>query len=87
MLAMARPASVAVCIIDLRASPYRASPVIIDAYRTLYDLRRFMIESRRMDISFNCPHCDQHLAADESGAGMTVNCPSCNERIIFRQES
>jgi hypothetical protein len=34
-----------------------------------------------MDISFNCPHCDQHLAVDESGAGMAVNCPSCNERI------
>jgi predicted Zn finger-like uncharacterized protein len=34
-----------------------------------------------MDISFNCPHCDQRLAVDESGAGMTVNCPTCNERI------
>src|SRR6266536_1347190 len=34
-----------------------------------------------MDISFNCPHCNQHLAVDKSGAGMTVNCPSCNERI------
>jgi len=34
-----------------------------------------------MDISFNCPRCNQPLTVDESGAGMAVNCPSCNERI------
>ena len=34
-----------------------------------------------MDISFNCPHCSQHLAVDESGAGTTVNCPGCNQQI------
>jgi len=28
-------------------------------------------ECLRMDISFSCPHCDQHLAVDETGAGMT----------------
>ena len=36
---------------------------------TLYASKRFVIECRRMDISFNCPHCDQHLAVDESGTG------------------
>jgi hypothetical protein len=40
-----------------------------------------MIESRRMDISFDCPRCNQHLAVDTAGAGLTVNCPSCNEQI------
>jgi ribosomal protein S27E len=48
---------------------------------TLYGSRHFVIESRRMDISFSCPHCDQHLAVDESGAGMTVNCPCCNQPV------
>jgi DNA-directed RNA polymerase subunit RPC12/RpoP len=34
-----------------------------------------------MDITFNCPRCGQHLTVNDSGAGMQVNCPSCNERI------
>jgi predicted RNA-binding Zn-ribbon protein involved in translation (DUF1610 family) len=33
------------------------------------------------DITFNCPHCGQHLAVEQRGAGMAVNCPSCNEQI------
>jgi hypothetical protein len=33
------------------------------------------------DISFNCPHCNQHLAVDQAGTGTTVSCPSCNEQI------
>jgi hypothetical protein len=24
-----------------------------------------------MDISFNCPHCDQHLAVDDGGSDKT----------------
>jgi membrane protein YdbS with pleckstrin-like domain/DNA-directed RNA polymerase subunit RPC12/RpoP len=36
-----------------------------------------------MDISFNCPHCNQHLAVDEAGAGMTVSCPKCNKHIVI----
>ena len=40
-----------------------------------------MIESLYMDIRFNCPRCGQHLTVDESEAGRTVNCPSCNEPI------
>jgi DNA-directed RNA polymerase subunit RPC12/RpoP len=36
-----------------------------------------------MDISFNCPRCNQHLAVDQTGAGMMVNCPNCNERIVI----
>jgi transcription elongation factor Elf1 len=34
-----------------------------------------------MDIRFNCPHRGQHLTVDESGAGMAVNCPSCEAQI------
>jgi transcription elongation factor Elf1 len=34
-----------------------------------------------MDIRFNCPRCNQHLAVDQSGAGMTVNCPNCKAQI------
>ncbi len=33
------------------------------------------------DILFNCPHCGQHLAVEQRGAGMAVNCPGCNEQI------
>ena len=33
------------------------------------------------DIRFNCPHCDQHLCVEQSGAGIAVNCPNCNEQI------
>ena len=33
------------------------------------------------DIRFNCPRCGQHLAVEQSGAGMAVNCPGCNEHI------
>jgi hypothetical protein len=34
-----------------------------------------------MDICFNCPRCGQHLAVEEGGAGMIVNCPSCKGEI------
>ena len=36
-----------------------------------------------MDVIFNCPHCDQELAVDASGAGSEIECPSCNETIII----
>jgi DNA-directed RNA polymerase subunit RPC12/RpoP len=36
-----------------------------------------------MDIVFNCPHCDQELAVDNSGAGSEIQCPSCNEKIMI----
>jgi len=52
---------------------YADTADIINDSCTLYGSRRFVIECRRMDISFNCPQCDQHLAVDESAAGMTVN--------------
>jgi hypothetical protein len=39
------------------------------------------------DITFNCPHCDQHLAVEAAGAGMTVNCPHCNEQIEIPREN
>jgi DNA-directed RNA polymerase subunit RPC12/RpoP len=36
-----------------------------------------------MDIVFNCPHCEQELAVDSSGAGSEIQCPSCNEKILI----
>jgi DNA-directed RNA polymerase subunit RPC12/RpoP len=35
-----------------------------------------------MDIAFNCDKCGQHVVIDESGAGMTVQCPSCSSDLI-----
>jgi DNA-directed RNA polymerase subunit RPC12/RpoP len=34
-----------------------------------------------MDISFKCPNCDQELEVDSSGAGSTIECPSCSNTI------
>ncbi len=36
-----------------------------------------------MDIVFNCPNCDQELAVDSSGAGSSIECPSCHETITI----
>src|SRR5208282_4876788 len=34
-----------------------------------------------MDIEFSCTHCGQSLSIDESGAGITVDCPKCNNPV------
>lgn len=34
-----------------------------------------------MDIEFFCSHCGQSLSIDESGAGITVDCPKCNQPV------
>jgi predicted amidophosphoribosyltransferase len=34
-----------------------------------------------MDITFNCPRCGQNLSVDETGAGMTLECPTCKGQI------
>ena len=36
-----------------------------------------------MDIIFNCPHCEQELAVDSSGAGSSISCPACGEEITI----
>ena len=33
------------------------------------------------DIHFSCPACQQHLLSEESGAGLTINCPHCGESL------
>jgi DNA-directed RNA polymerase subunit RPC12/RpoP len=38
-------------------------------------------ELKRMDISFRCEKCGQHIVIDEAGEGMTVQCPSCNHNL------
>lgn len=35
-----------------------------------------------MDTAFICDKCGQHIVIDESGTGMTVRCPSCNDNLI-----
>lgn len=40
-----------------------------------------------MDIVFDCPHCEQELAVDSSGAGTEIECPSCGEAITIPAES
>lgn len=34
------------------------------------------------DREFNCPHCGQSLVADDSVAGVYINCPRC-EGVLF----
>jgi hypothetical protein len=34
-----------------------------------------------MDIVFKCPHCDQELEVDSSGAGSSIECPACARTI------
>jgi phage FluMu protein Com len=36
-----------------------------------------------MEISFNCPFCNQALTIDESGAGAEIGCPKCGEVLII----
>ncbi len=36
-----------------------------------------------MDITFNCPNCNQELEVDAAGAGSTIECPSCKEEITI----
>jgi len=40
-----------------------------------------------MDIIFNCPHCEQELAVDNSGAGSQIQCPACGEKILIPAEA
>lgn len=34
-----------------------------------------------MDITFNCDACEQSIAIDEAGAGLTVQCPHCGQSL------
>jgi DNA-directed RNA polymerase subunit RPC12/RpoP len=35
-----------------------------------------------MDIRFECPQCAQHIAIDEAGAGLQIDCPNCQSQLI-----
>jgi hypothetical protein len=39
------------------------------------------------DIKFNCTHCNQHLEAEETMAGLTVPCPLCNKPLVVPHPS
>jgi DNA-directed RNA polymerase subunit RPC12/RpoP len=34
------------------------------------------------DMKFECPHCQQHIQADDGYAGMQINCPACNGGLV-----
>ena len=38
-------------------------------------------EIRNSDIVFNCPCCEKSLAIDCRGAGLTIACPDCGNKI------
>ena len=38
-------------------------------------------EIRSSDIVFNCPSCEKSLAIDCRGAGLTIACPDCGNKI------
>jgi len=38
-----------------------------------------------MDVIFQCPHCEQELSVDAAGAGTSIDCPSCAQRIVIPQ--
>jgi len=40
-----------------------------------------------MDIQFSCSKCGQHIAIDESGAGVQVQCPKCGQNLIVPASS
>ncbi len=38
---------------------------------------------RDSDIVFDCPFCSKSLAIDCRGAGLTISCPDCNNKIVI----
>ena len=36
-----------------------------------------------MDVTFNCPHCNQTLEVDESAMGSQIECPSCSGSLTI----
>lgn len=42
---------------------------------------------QRMEIIFNCPHCEQELSVDADGAGEQIKCPTCGESITIPAKS
>jgi transcription elongation factor Elf1 len=38
-------------------------------------------EIRDSDIVFDCPHCEKSLAIDCRGAGLTITCPDCSNKV------
>jgi len=40
-----------------------------------------------MDIKFECAQCGQRIAIDESAAGLTVQCPQCQQNLVVPSPS
>lgn len=39
------------------------------------------------DILFKCSECGKHLAIDERGVGLTINCPDCGASLVVPDKS
>jgi hypothetical protein len=51
--------------------------------RPHFTLVEEFLQSRiAMDIRFACPTCDQHIAIDEAGTGLQIECPNCQSPVI-----
>ena len=35
-----------------------------------------------MDVVFNCTHCGQELSVEAAGAGLEIQCPTCNGVLV-----
>lgn len=40
-----------------------------------------------MDISFYCSKCGQHILIDETGTGISVDCPACKQKLVVPSKS
>lgn len=38
-------------------------------------------------IEFDCPHCRQHIEADDAWAGLTTKCPTCSNQFVVPCQS
>lgn len=40
-----------------------------------------------MEVTFNCPHCNESLSADATSAGEQAPCPSCNNTFTVPRQA
>jgi len=38
-------------------------------------------------MKFSCPHCGQHIEAEENWAGIETNCPTCSQKLTIPHAS
>ena len=59
--------------------------IVASTWKTFHDrlCRRNNGREYMIDISFDCPHCKQHMVASEDWAGQPVECPSCKTPLVI----